>query len=144
MNEKEWDFRSAVSRNIYPVPEFRYAFDLAEELLAGFHVNGYVIFGNATTSKCKVRNGKSTIMFSYKSVRAAMTHGFLEYKSLQYLIGGERTKPGLEGVHQLVLHEVAHALQWATPGSFTKGSIHNQAFIGFYKELMMTIPWRST
>jgi hypothetical protein len=120
----------------------QYVKPLTEWLYTQYNIAHHpTVYRNRKRSYQRTCNdGKPQMVFGYESMSRAYNTGFNEYVRTARKIGYHTKKKGLEGVHQLVLHEFAHVLQ-AQVNGYGYRSIHNESFVKFMRELMILCPF---
>jgi len=102
---------------------------------AGLQVQ--VVFRNKRGSYHKTIGPKRhLIVFGWQCLENYMTHGFRDYKSIDWIVPKAPRPTGIEAGKWLAYHEFAHALQTEIPGGRTYGSCHNATFVACYKEVL--------
>ena len=126
-----------IEQNILDTPELRVARETVELLSEIYELPVEVVFRNRNGSYHTTdwKTGGHKIVFSYSNCKHYWKHGYTEYKSLQWMLGGKELT-GTAGIQHLAMHEFAHALQTEIPGGRTYGSVHNSTFIKCYQEVM--------
>jgi hypothetical protein len=120
-------------------PTNRYIVDLCEEISDCYSIPVRVIFRNRKDAYHTRENGNShLIVFGYQCIDWAQEN-YTEYKSVQWMISG-MDLTGLAGVHQLVLHEMAHAIDTELHGR-KYGVAHGHTWKAHYRELMELYPF---
>lgn len=144
--QKQAEIHSSIMQN----PKYSYAVRLTEYIAEQLELKlGRPVFRNKQIS-CYQTSTKQ-IIFGYESVDRAFEKGFAEYAEVGYIWhrhgykadrvrGCWISEKGMKGIWQIVLHEMAHAMQH-TKNGFWRGSIHNQVFLHELDELITLFPY---
>jgi len=121
------------------LPHEHYARDLLARLYREHRVKHHrTLFRVVSRSYTRFAGGRPQIVLGHESLQRAFEKGFEEYPSVAWVLAGRRPV-GLEGVHQLCLHEFAHVLQYRQ-GGFRGRCAHNAVFVRHYRDLMQRHP----
>lgn len=121
----------------------KYAKGLVARLNSKYDLGVEVIFRNDLRGGHYNTKTKQ-INVGWKVARASFLNGFNEYKTVDPFLtkfyGMRSERGGMLGIHLIILHEFAHALQ-VEDGGLSYGSVHNSFFIRRYVELLESFPF---
>ena len=136
-------------KTIERTPEEQFILNLIEKMYTehGFDYHP-TVFRNRQTSYEQRINGQSQIVLGYASIRRAYEEKFNEYRSINWVWGGQGALTGLKGVWALALHEFAHVIQEETgtlysskSGGIDRNKFHNSNFIKALQDLQTLYPF---
>jgi len=127
-------------------PVYGWMWRLTEKIANDLGFDIKVVFCNARGSRCVYGScnpgeKRFTIRYGYECIDNSYTKGFREYKTWRWVWNYEsyQTK---KGVWQLVLHEIAHAVQTNKVGR-GYGVMHDMTWAQAVKDLQKRYPFES-